>query len=177
MNFKILFYRAPVNPITFDTIVLQRNWFNIFDLPNAAGRREINKKEIDRLNLPIQNEIKNQYNLIGDYNKIFLGGFSSSACMALYALQTSKEKLGGCISFSGFNFDFTPIDDEKKKIPILCVNGKNDEVVIIKHARNSYSNFKNLGFNIIFLEEPGLKHSFTRTSLREANKLLMSQIL
>jgi predicted esterase len=173
-NFKIVFYRAPVNPIAHDKVVFERSWFNIFDLPDAAGRRDINKKDIEGYNKLIQREIKDQYNLIGDYQKIFIGGFSQSACMAVYSTLTCKEKLGGCVAFSGFNFEFTPLDYEKKIVPILCVNGVRDEVVIIKHARNSYSNLINLGFNLEFIEEPGLKHSFTKTGLRNANKLLDS---
>ena len=171
-NFKILFYRAPINPITYDSVVLERAWFNIFNLPDAAGRREINKKEIENFNLPIQKEIQNQYNLIGDYSKIFLGGFSSSACMAIYSLMTCKEKLGGGVAFSGFNFDFTPLDEEKKQIPILCVNGIDDEVVILRHVRNSFSNMKKLGFNLQTVEEPGLRHFFTKSGLKYANSIL-----
>lgn len=173
-NFKIVFYRAPVNPITHDTVVLERSWFNIFDLPDASGRRNINKKDIEQNNKSIQKEIYDQYNLIGDYKKIYLGGFSQSACMAVYATLTSKHILGGCVAFSGFNFEFTPLDTDKKSIPILAVNGTKDEVVLIKHARNSYSNLINLGFNIQFIEEPGLRHAFTKTGLRNANKLLDS---
>ena len=171
-NFKILFCRAPENPITFDSVVFQRSWFNIFDYPDASGRRDIDKKEIDSLNKIIQREIKDQYNLIGDYNKIYLGGFSQSASMAVYSTLTCKDQIGGCVAFSGFNFDFTPLDIEKKKVPILCVNGAKDEVVIVKHAKNSYSNLIKLGFNIEFIDEPGLKHSFTKTGLRNAGKLL-----
>jgi phospholipase/carboxylesterase len=173
-NYKIVFYRAPVNPITHDRVVLERSWFNIFDLPDASGRRTINKKEIEGFNKSIQREIWDQYNLIGDYKKIYLGGFSQSACMAVYSTLTSKHILGGCVAFSGFNFEFTPLDTDKKSVPILAVNGIRDEVVLIKHARNSYSNLINLGFNLQFIEEPGLKHAFTKTGLRNANKLLES---
>ena len=171
-NFKIVFYRAPVNPVNFDRIVLERAWFNIFEFPDASGRRNINQKEIEDFNNRIQREIKDQYNLIGDYSKIFLGGFSSSACMALYSMMTCKNLLGGCISFCGFNFDFTPLDEEKKAIPIMAVNGVNDQYVILRHARNSFSNMKKLGFNITCVEEPGLGHAFTKSGLKLANSIL-----
>jgi predicted esterase len=176
-NFKIVFHRAPINPITFDSLVFERSWFNIFDFPDAAGERDINKKEIESFNKVIQREIKDQFNLIGDYNKIYLGGFSQSACMAVYSTMTCEHKIGGTVAFSGFNFDFTPLDLEKKKVPIICINGSLDEVVIIKHARQSYSKFIKLGFNINFIEEPGLWHHFTKTGLRNANNLFTASNL
>lgn len=171
-NFKIFFLRAPINPITFDSVVLERAWFNIFNMPDAAGRRDINQRQIESFTKIIHREIQNQYNLIGDYSKIFVGGFSSSACMALYSSLTFNESLGGCLSFNGFNFDFTPIDETKKKMPILLVNGINDEYVIIRHARDSYLNMKKLGFNLTIFEEAGLGHGFTITGLSYANKIL-----
>lgn len=174
-KFKIVLHRAPFNPITFDTILLQRSWFNIFDLPDASGyRSSINKKEIEKMaKNHIHREIQDQYNLIGDYKKIFIGGFSQSACMALYSTLTySKANIGGCIAFSGFNFDFTPLDPEKKEIPILCINGDKDEVVITRHAKNSYDSLIKLGFNINYIQEPGLAHFFTKSGLIKANNLL-----
>ena len=171
-NYKIIFYRAPINPITFDSSVLERNWFNILDLPSASGYRDINKKEVDLFTKEIHREIKEQYNIIGNYENIFLGGFSQSACMALYATLTYQQNLGGCVALSGFNFDFTPLDVEKKNVKILCVNGVRDEVVLLRHARNSYENLIKLGFNIKFIEEPGLFHFFSKTGLGHADKLL-----
>jgi len=176
-NYKIIFYRAPVNPVTFDSAVLERNWFSILDLPSASGYRDINKKEIDSFTKEIHREIKDQYNIIGNYENIFLGGFSQSACMALYATLTYQKNLGGCVTFSGFNFDFTPLDVEKKNVKILCVNGVRDEVVLLRHARNSYENLIKLGFNIKCIEEPGLFHFFSKTGLGHADKLLKDKNL
>jgi phospholipase/carboxylesterase len=171
-NFKIQFVRAPFNPITFDSFVLQRSWFNIFDLPDASGRRDLNKKEIDEYNKNIHREIKDQYNIIGDYKKIFIGGFSQSGCMALYSTLTYGNNIGGCISLAGFNFDFSPLDSEKKSIPLLCINGQKDEVIIQRHAKNSFSNLNKLGFNINNIIEPGLYHFFSKSGLTKANTLL-----
>lgn len=176
-NFKIVLYSAPFNPISFESIILQNSWFNIFDLPDVHGRRDIDKKEIDTFNKIIHREIKDQYNLIGDYKKIFLAGFSQSACMALYSTMTYKENLGGVIAFSGFNFDFTPLDSEKKDIPVLAINGIKDEIVLIRHARSSYQSFIKHKFNLKLIEEPGLYHYFSTGGLNLANKLLQNKNL
>jgi len=113
---KIVILSAPFNPITYHTAVLEHNWFNILDLPDSEGNRYINKREINKyMKEMIFQEINHQYTLIGDFKKIFIGGFSQSACMALHSGLSYKENLGGIISFSGFKFDFSPIDLEKKK--------------------------------------------------------------
>jgi len=89
--------------------------------------------------------------------------------------MTYKENLGGVIMFSGFNFDFTPIDSEKYKIPILAVNGKEDETIIIRHAVNSFYAFKKNKFNLNLKDEVGLYHSFSKSGLKAANSLLLDK--
>ena len=89
--------------------------------------------------------------------------------------MTYKENLGGVIMFSGFNFDFTPIDPEKSKIPLLAINGLRDETVIIRHARNSFFSLKKNKFNINLVEETGLYHAFSKSGLRAGNDLLVDK--
>jgi len=156
---------------------LQHSWFNIHELPDREGNRDISKKKIDELNKGIHREIKDQYNIIGKYENIFIGGFSQSACMALYSCMTYKENLAGVIMFSGFMYDFMPIDGEKAKIPILAINGLSDETVLIRHARNSFFNFKKNKFNLKLVEETGLYHSFSKSGLKAANELLVDKKL
>ena len=154
---------------------MQHSWFNIHELPDREGNRDIQKKKIDEHNKAIHREIKDQYNIIGDYNNIFIGGFSQSACMALYSCMTYKEKLGGVIMFSGFSFDFSPLDNEKANIPVLAVNGLSDETVIIRHARNSFNRLKKNKFNLNLVEETGLYHAFSKSGLKAANDLLLDK--
>jgi predicted esterase len=89
--------------------------------------------------------------------------------------MTYPNNLGGVIMFSGFNFDFTPMDNEKQKIPILAINGLSDETVIIRHVRNSFYNFKKLKFNFKLIEETGLFHCFSKSGLQKANDLLVNK--
>jgi predicted esterase len=174
-NFKLVFYVAPFNPITYNSAVLQHSWFNIFDLPDSFGNRDIDKSVIDRHNKLIHREIKDQYNIIGKYENVYIGGFSQSACLALYSALTYENLLGGVFCFNGFSFPFMPFDKEKKAMPVLAVNGKEDEVVIARHARESFSHFKKHGFNFNYVEEPGLYHYFTKSGLGLANSLLSNE--
>lgn len=144
-------------------------------MPDREGNRDISKKKIDKFNNTIHREIKDQYNILGDYKKIFIGGFSQSACMALYSCITYKENLAGVIMFSGFVFDFTPIDNEKTKVPILAINGVCDEAIIIRHARNSFQKLIKNKFNLKFIEEQGLYHFFSKSGLKSANDLLLDK--
>lgn len=175
-NYKIVFLYAKPNPIQYDTAVFSRSWFNIYELPDQSGYRTcLEQKDIDKYNQYIQEEINNQYNLIGDYSKIFVGGFSQSGCMALYSGLTCGNKLGGIISFAGFSFDFSPLDPSKRDMPILAVNGTKDEVVIIRHARQSFMNLNKKQFNLKFIEEPGLYHNFSESGLKIANNLMLNK--
>jgi predicted esterase len=175
---KIVILSAPYNPITFHSAILEHNWFNILELPDSEGNRFVEKKEINYFTKNIIfNEINHQYTIIGDNKKIFIGGFSQSACMAIHAGLTYTENLGGIISFAGFKFDFTQIDEDKKYLPILSCNGEKDDVVIIKHVKASFQSLINLNFNLKFVIERGLYHSFSETSLNYAKDFLNNQIL
>jgi predicted esterase len=176
-NYKIVFYKAPFNPVTTNLAVLQHCWFDIFAYPDSFGNRDIDKSEIDGFNKLVHREIKNQYNIIGKYENIAIGGFSQSACMALYSTMTYQDNLAAVFCLNGFNFPFTPLDGDKKKIPILAINGQDDEVVISRHARESYSCFKKHGFMFKYIEEPGLYHYFTKTGLGQANNLLINKLI
>ncbi len=174
---KIVILSAPFNPITYHTAVLENNWFNILDLPDSEGNRYINKREINKyMKEMIFQEINHQYTLIGDYKNIFIGGFSQSACMALHSGLSYKENLGGIISFSGFKFDFSPIDLEKKKIPILACNGQNDDIVIVRQVKESFQPLINLDFNLKLVLENGLHHAFSKTSLQYASEFLKESL-
>ncbi len=77
--------------------------------------------------------------------------------------------------FSGFNFDFTPVDNEKVEVPVLAVNGLSDETVVIRHARNSFFRLKKNKFNLNLIEETGLYHAFSKSGLKAANDLLLDK--
>ncbi len=152
--------------------MIERSWFNIFDYPDLYGQRYIDKKSIDNSTKVIHREIKDQYNLLGDYKNVYLGSFSQGGCMSLHSALTLEEELGGVISFNGFKFDFTPVDKKKERLKILAINGMLDDTVIVREARRSFSVIKKHFKDIKFIEEVGLYHTFSKSGIEKANMLL-----
>jgi len=169
---KLVLISAPVDPITWQTAVIERSWFNIFDYPDFGGQRYIDRKSNDKATSSINREIKDQYNLIGNYSNIYIGGFSQGACMSLHSALSYEHELGGVIALNGFKFDFTPIDSKKSNLKIVAVNGLSDEVVLIKEVRQSFFTLKKTFNNFKLIEEVDLYHNFTKNGIDKANMLL-----
>lgn len=173
---KIVVLTAPFNPIGYCRNILQHNWFDIMDLPDSLGNRFIDKAEIAKQTKDIIfPEINHQYTLVGSHKNIFIGGFSQSACMAIHAGLSYPETIGGVVSFAGFRFDFSPIDQDRIGLPIIACNGLNDDIVMVNHAKNSFQGLINLGFNVKLIVENGMYHAFSRTSLEYATEFLAEQ--
>lgn len=171
--------QAPLNPMTFEDHVIEHNYFNILNYPDFTGQRMINKKEIDVMKDDILSHL---YTFIEDYklDKVVIGGFSQGGSMALYVGLTDNEvtnKIKGVISIGSFMFDFCPIEYEKAiGINFLIINGVRDDIVTIKEARSSYFGLNQIMIsdrnNINIIEEPGLFHAFSQTSLQNVRVFL-----
>jgi predicted esterase len=177
-NYKFILYSAPFNPITFNKAVFERNWFNIFSIPDANGYRRIDEKKINKYREEIDNELNNISNEEKiDFDNIFIGGFSQGACMAINTMLNCDKNLAGVISLSGFNFDFNPADNNKKNVPILSINGTMDDTIILRHFIKSFNNLKKLVFNLNLIEEVDLGHAFTRSGLEKCHQLMDNKLI
>ena len=190
ISFSFKFQNAPYNPIKFETFILENNYFDILNYNFGYNQRLIYKDDIDKYTYILHESIQN-YIKGNDIDLLFLGGFSQGACMALHTFLTANsdltDKIKGIICLNGFLFNFSPVDYERlKNCSILAINGLNDDIVVIKEARDSYENLKhllkdknNLNNNEIkhykyneFYEEPGLYHSYSRSGLFKTKEFI-----
>ena len=148
-NMKVILPTAPLSSVTLFNDQEVRSWFNIKNFKNEDGiSKEEFLKNSNRIIDIINREVKQ---LNGDYKKIFIGGFSQGACIALYIGLNFEKELGGIIVLSGILFPFCTnnIKDDKLDIPIYIGHGINDDVINFKLAKMSYEylstkNYKNL---------------------------------
>lgn len=47
-GFKLKVLGPPVNPVWFDSFVLERNWFNIHEMTDFEGNRNIDRSFIEK---------------------------------------------------------------------------------------------------------------------------------
>ena len=178
-NYILHFEQAPLNPFTNESHVIEHNFFDIFSLPDFNGNRFIDKKEIDQQVKILESKLNSFINEC-NIDKVIIAGFSQGGSMSLHLGLSSCDdlfkKIKGIISLSAFAFDFTPLDVERlKSVQILLLNGLNDDIVPIREARDRYSEIKKLLINksnVNIIEEPGLYHSFSESSLENIKEFI-----
>lgn len=114
------------------------------------------KKQSDRLNI--------------DYKNIFLIGFSQGAMVALASAFRFGKKIGGVISFSGFQPDTeeTLKLELKTKQNVLLVHGTNDSVVpydLMTYSKNLLESF---GVDVKTYANIGIDHCINMQGLMVA---------
>ena len=98
--------------------------------------------------------LKEEIAELGDSRKVFLGGYSQGASIALSTfLQYADGPLGGLACYSGLmcaNLDWTKVDiNLKKETPMFFYHGERDAMWPLDLAQRSYD---------VLLKENGITH-------------------
>ena len=109
----------------------------------------------------------------GDYKRIYLGGFSQGCVIALASfLLYPDEQLGGVVGLSGAHKAIIDYENEvdmklKKKTKIFLYHGKDDPLIPMGLATESYMEFTNQEhkLDVTFQSEAGMVHSLSQTEL------------
>ncbi len=167
---KVIILNPPIKPFTLSENKSITNWFDVYK-PGFHDKSYYNFDDVSLSSNRIIKIIKNEAKKIGDYNKIYIGGFSQGACMALYICLGINFKIGGGIICSGFLFPQMEINEENKDIKIFIGHGTDDNVIGYNIAKNSYE--KILGFNnIIFKTYEHMGHTIDNLEFDEIKKFL-----
>ncbi len=178
-NYFIQIQQAPFNPYTHESHVVEHNFFDFMSLPDKDGIRYIDKDEINEFSKNLQLELEL---FIKDNNldKVILGGFSQGGAMSLYLAMTMNENLfqyiHSVISLNSLLLDITPLHTDRiNALNFLFINGINDDIITVREARDSYLNIRKLHDSkkiLTFIEEPGLHHAFSQTSIENVKSFL-----
>ena len=142
---KVIILNPPVKPFTLSDNKSITNWFDVYK-PGFHDKNYYNFADValssNRIIKIIKTEAKKLNN---DFSKIFIGGFSQGACMALYMGLATCFQLGGIIVCSGFLFPQMEINEENKGVKIFIGHGTEDNVIGYNVAKNSFE--KILGYS------------------------------
>ena len=170
-NVKVILLSPPVKPFTLSENKSITNWFDVYKQgfhDTSYYNFEDCATSSNRIIKIIKNEAKKLKN---DYSKIYIGGFSQGACMALYMGLGTSFNLGGVIVCSGFLFPQLEINEENKDLKIFIGHGTEDNVIGYNIAKNSYERI--LGYkNVIFKTYEHMKHTIDDLEFDEIKKFL-----
>ena len=114
---KIILLRAPLMKMSYYKKKRLTSWFDIFSFP-LNSRDTYNFEDAKKSSNFLRNIIEKEANILGDYQKIFIGGFSQGACISLFTALNFEKLLGGVIACSGFLFEQTRIIGDKKSLNV-----------------------------------------------------------
>lgn len=146
INTKVIILNAPQMKVTINFGMVMNAWYDVSgigaDLKDRYNKEDV-KKSSERVRKIMEEEIEGP--LKGDSSKLWIGGFSQGACMALHVGLQHEKPIGGIIACSGAMFDITEVKDEdvkKEKQPIFTYHGQMDFMIPYKLSLESYERLK-----------------------------------
>eukprot|EP00002_Diphylleia_rotans_P009269 TRINITY_DN1935_c0_g1_i5.p1 TRINITY_DN1935_c0_g1~~TRINITY_DN1935_c0_g1_i5.p1 ORF type:complete len:230 (-),score=49.42 TRINITY_DN1935_c0_g1_i5:150-839(-) len=178
---KCVLPNAPMRPITLNGGFVMRGWFDMSGMGSDIHDGEDMEIGIDDSVAKIHDIIERESKIV-PVNKIFIGGFSQGAVMAIRAGLTFKEEIGGIIACSGYVpqkdtlLTQLPKRDQKpynKNTPIIAYHGGSDQVILQSTAEEDYKFLADsANIEIRFRSDADEPHTLTSTSLREIRKTI-----
>ncbi|KUI69323.1 Acyl-protein thioesterase 1 [Cytospora mali] len=182
---KFILPHAPTIPITCNGGYRMPGWFDIKVLDGSPESMRQNedaegiKASAEYLSSLIQSEM--DAGIPAD--RIVLGGFSQGAAMSIYTGLTSKVKLAGIVSLSGWlllSKTFREVLAAGPKLndntPILMCQGDSDPLVRPELSMLSYQMLNTLGLNVTRKVYEGLAHSASLEELDDVEVYLKERL-
>ncbi len=131
--------QAPTQPVTINGGWSMPSWYDILAMSPA---RAINRDQLEASTQQVINLIETQRDGGIDPARIFLAGFSQGGAVVLHtAFLRWQGPLGGVIALSTYAPTFSrplPLMPASKRYPVLCLHGRNDNVVLPAMGRDAY---------------------------------------
>ena len=158
-NTKIILMQAPYQIMSFNGENLT-SWFDLYSFPvnnSECYNFTDAKKSRKMIEILIKEEAKK---LNGNYQKIFIGGFSQGSVMSLYTGYNFNELLGGVLACSGNLLKETEIIGDKSKLKVFLAHGKLDKIVPFSFHKETVKRIENFeGVKKYYYEE--LEHALS----------------
>ena len=133
-----VFPDAPVAPVTCNGGMEMRSWMDLADIPvtlDTPGVRSGDAAGLDTSTEAVHKEIDKVVAKGTPASKILVGGFSQGGAMAVRSVYSYKEKLAGCVCFSGWAAQEDKLrayleEGKNKDTTAMVVHGTVDQVVL-----------------------------------------------
>jgi len=178
-SFKIILPCAPIQKADFNKGNPTTSWFNISTKYNGVIFEDtIDFIQFEKSSEKIKNIINNESQFLnGNYNHIFIGGFSQGACLAFHIGLTFNFLLGGISCFCGTIFDYSQIkENNKKNLNIFVALGGKDGFFQLNYALAQIKKNIQGNNNLIIKEYPNNSHNVCDDEIRDM-KIFISNII
>jgi phospholipase/carboxylesterase len=172
---RFIFPHAPLSPITIHNGYVMRAWFDIY---SKEIDRKIDQAGVQASVALVEKFIEQEKKRNLPTEKIFLGGFSQGAVIALTAGLQHSETLGGIIALSGYlpHADLaSTIHQANQSIPIFIAHGTEDSVVAFALGLSAVDALKTQNLPVSWHSYP-MAHTVCMEEMSDISEWLSTQM-
>ena len=173
---RVILPTAPERAVSCNGGYVMTSWYDIMSLSASipAGSKErfanYDQKQILESVGIVNDLVKKEAEVLGGYDKVFIGGFSQGCAISLATFLLHREKLGGVVGCSGAlcaDIDWQTVDlSLKKDSPMFIYHGTEDPMIPVALAEQSYAVMKEKGLEFEYTREPGMEHEVSNDEIR-----------
>ncbi|WP_263146519.1 alpha/beta hydrolase [Pseudomonas sp. RIT-PI-AD] len=164
---RFILPQAPTRPVTINGGWAMPSWYDILATSPA---RAIDQDQLEHSAQGVIDLIEAQRDAGIDPARIFLAGFSQGGAVVLHAAFLRwKGALGGVLALSTYAPTFAEdlqLDDAARHIPVLCLHGNRDDVVLPAMGRAAYDRLLANGVTASWREYP-MAHEVLPAEIRD----------
>lgn len=142
---RYVFPQAPKGYLTVDKQPDVTSWYDVLDRSTLEPPLEkvVNVQQIkDSANRLIKIAEREIDLLKGQSQKLFIGGMSQGAAMAMATALQLKDKIGGIMVCSGYYFDIIEINKNNLTTPLVSFHGTRDSIRPWEIVKVTYDQLK-----------------------------------
>ena len=170
---RFIFPHAPVRPITVNGGATMPGWYDITSLDFGSRQQDTDgvRESAAHIDALIKAEIQRGVPAA----RIVLAGFSQGGAIALYTALTSEHALCGVIALSTYlpiqETALAEITEHAPKTPVFMAHGQFDEVIELRHAKQSFDVLDKAGMDIEWHDYP-IPHSVNADEITDVSNWL-----
>ncbi|WP_137884981.1 alpha/beta hydrolase [Pseudomonas sp. 2FE] len=176
LSTRFVLPQAPTQAVTINGGYAMPSWYDILAMSPA---RAINREQLEASAQKVIDLIEAQRDSGIDPARIFLAGFSQGGAVVLHtAFLRWQGPLGGVLALSSYAPTFSAelqLPDTKKQLPVYCLHGTFDEVVLPAMGRAAHDCLVTQGVPVTWQEYP-MSHEVLPEEVRDIGTWLAARL-
>ena len=172
LSLRFVFPHAPVRPVTLNSGMAMRAWYDIFSLDRGGP---VDKAGINDSSTILEALIERETERGIDPDKIVVAGFSQGGVIAINTVLRSSTRFAGLLALS--TWLALPAAAEKHgadtSIPVFMAHGRFDPMIPMQFGRQSADKLVEAGFDVEWHDYP-MAHAVCPDEIADIRTWLLS---
>ena len=150
---RFVFPHAPVRPVTINSGMAMRAWYDIISLDRGGP---VDAEGISESTAMLEALIAREEQRGTDPGRIVVAGFSQGGAIAINTVLRTKRKLAGLMALSSWLAlpDALHGEGVDTSVPVFMAHGQFDPMIPMQYGRSSADALAGVGFNVEWHDYP-----------------------